>query len=106
MKRDHQTVLHFTCDGSVELLSRIDRRIFSPGDTATASRHGGTDTPWIWRCTSSTPSKVTWEAIEPWSEIKVAAFVEAATMLVVVTDSADPDYYRALVQKLEQYMVH
>lgn len=102
MERDPSLTLHFTCDGPLEILNRLDQSIFVAGDSASSYAEGRACNrhAWIWQCTATSP-RVVWTRCEPWSMDAARKYIDVADAIVVVTDNASPDDLRELVRQIE-----
>jgi hypothetical protein len=74
---------HFSVDGSINLLELIPAEKFRDGDTA-SGQHPVLGTLMLWRFRQA---GLAWEPAAPWSKRDARKAVEAAALVLVVTDS-------------------
>jgi len=76
--------IHFSLDGTIALTRRIPPDFTRTGDTASGTDEED-ETLLLWRC-EVRGRQVQWVEVEEWTEELAKQYVEAATMLCVVTD--------------------
>jgi len=73
---------HFSCDGSLRLLTRHVKELIEAGDTASATADDGQI--YLYRCKALRNNGAEWEELEPWTEERAKQFVEEADTFVVI----------------------
>jgi len=96
VKRPHDCKrIHFSLDGTIELIRQIPPSITRSGDTASGADEDDAEM-FLWRC-NITAAGVQWEVVESWTEERARVYVQECDLLCVVRgDSVEMPAGRSL----------